>query len=187
MLLCPAGWHSPLIGMCSKGRFLFYVYQLRDVSFLKNYVDLNPNPSSLKMRKLRVLSSHLRIFFVSHKRAVIIFECAACEALWAFCRPLPVAGTSACSVSGLLSQCFCWALMPHRSCPIRWTESSTDQSSQPLRFQPLRHVYTQDRTLWVTMDRSDVMEGEDWNQIWKDDLDLSQWVSGRSQVLKDWR
>lgn len=59
--------------------FLFYVYKLRDVSFLKNYID--QFPSSLKMRKLRVSFSPLRIFFVSHKRAVVIFEYAACKAL----------------------------------------------------------------------------------------------------------
>ena len=33
----------------------------------------------------------------------------------------------------------------------------------------LRHAYTQDRIPWVMMDRSDVMQGEDWNRIRKDD------------------
>ena len=34
------------------------------------------------------------------------------------------------------------------------------------------------------MDRSDVTEGKDGNQIWKDGRDLSRWVSGRICVFE---
>ena len=40
------------MGICSKGRVLFCVYQLRDASFLKNYVDPNPNPSIFRMKRI---------------------------------------------------------------------------------------------------------------------------------------